>query len=144
MPLIHFRCPAGTFSRPTRDVLAEELTDIALDCEKLPATDFVKSTAWIYFHELPAENVYHGGKPGGAKVISLEVNAFEGGLDDAAKQAFIERFTAAIRKHTGIAPNAVAPIYILFRDVPASNWGVFGNRITLDELRAPDPAAKPV
>jgi phenylpyruvate tautomerase PptA (4-oxalocrotonate tautomerase family) len=144
MPLIHVICPIGTFLKSARDALAEELTEIALDCEQLPATSFVKSTLWITFDELPSENVYHGGKPGGTKVIAVEVNAFEGGLDDAAKQGLIERFTAAIRKHAGIAQDAVAPVYILFRDVQASDWGVFGRRITLDDIRTPDPAAKPI
>ncbi len=84
MPSIHVHSPAGTFSDAARDALAEELTVIALESEKLPMTPFVKSTAWIYFHELPPGHVYHGGKPGGTKVVSLEVNSFKGGLDEAA------------------------------------------------------------
>ncbi|MBD2100955.1 hypothetical protein [Leptolyngbya sp. FACHB-261] len=37
-------CAAGILSPAARDALAEELTDVALECEKLPTTPFVKST----------------------------------------------------------------------------------------------------
>jgi phenylpyruvate tautomerase PptA (4-oxalocrotonate tautomerase family) len=67
MPLIHVYYPTGALSLPARDALADELTNVALDCEKLPTSPFVKSTTWIYFHELPSEHVYHGGKPRGHK-----------------------------------------------------------------------------
>ncbi len=60
MPLIYITYPTGMLSHAVRDTLAEELTNIALDCEKLPASPFVKSTTWIYFHELPSGHVYQG------------------------------------------------------------------------------------
>ncbi len=144
MPLIHVHYPAGTLSSAARDALAEDLSNIALDCEKLPASPFIKSTLWIYFNELPAEWVYHGGKPCRAKVISVEVNAFEGGLDESAKPALIERLTQAIRERADIPPENVTPVYIILRDVLATNWGVFGDTITLEDLRNPDPTAKPI
>lgn len=62
MPLIYVNYPSGALSPAVRDALAEELTDVALDCEKLPASPFVKSTTWVYFNELPPEQVYHGGQ----------------------------------------------------------------------------------
>jgi phenylpyruvate tautomerase PptA (4-oxalocrotonate tautomerase family) len=80
MPLIYVSCPDATFSAAAKDALAEELTSLALAAERLAATPFVRSTVWIYFHEYPAATVYHGGKSAGTKVISLEVNAFQGGM----------------------------------------------------------------
>lgn len=144
MPLIYVNYAAGTLSLAARDALAEELTDVALECEKLPASPFVKSTTWVYFNEFPSDRIYHGGKPGGTKVISLEVNAFEGGHDETSKQLLVERFTQAIRKYAEISQEALAPVYIVLRDVPTTNWGVFGGTITLDELRNPNPNAKPI
>lgn len=93
MPLIHVHYPAGSLTTVARDALADELTSVALDCENLPATPFVKSTCWIYFHELPSDHVYHGGKSGGTQVISLEVNAFEGGLGPNGKIMLFKRLT---------------------------------------------------
>lgn len=144
MPLIYVNSPASTFSDEARDVLAEELTMAALESEGLPTTPFVKSTTWIYFRDYPVTHVYHGGKPGGTKVISLEVNAFQGGLDAVAKENLISRFTSAIRKHAGIAEGELVPVYIILRDVSTIDWGVFGDTISLDALRNPPADAKPV
>jgi phenylpyruvate tautomerase PptA (4-oxalocrotonate tautomerase family) len=141
MPLIYVRCPDATFSAAAKDALAEELTSLALAAERLPATPFVRSTVWIYFHEYPAATVYHGGKSAGTKVISLEVNAFQGGHDAASKQLLIQQFTEAIRQQAGIAPDDLVPVYILFRDVPAADWGVFGATITLHDLYNPPASA---
>ena len=65
----------------------------------------------------------------GTNVISLEINAFQGGHTAAYKQVLIQEFTEAIRRHAGIAQGALVPVYILFRDVPESDWGVFGATI---------------
>jgi len=145
MPLIYVNAPADTFSAASRDALADELTTAALECERLAAeNEFVRSTTWIYFRDYPATHVYHGGKPGGTQVISLEINAFQGGLDAAAKEALFSRFTAAIRKHAGIADDALAPVYIVARDVSTIDWGVFGQTISLADLRNPAPGAQAI
>jgi phenylpyruvate tautomerase PptA (4-oxalocrotonate tautomerase family) len=80
----------------------------------------------------------------GTKVISLEVNAFEGGLDRLAKQLLIERFKTSFQKHAGLKPDKLAPVYIVIRDVPGSNWGVFGKTLALEDLRNPPADAKPI
>lgn len=144
MPLIYVNCPENTFSAAAKDALAEELTSIALATERLPDTPFVRSTVWIYIHEYPAATVYHGGKPAGTKVISLEVNAFQGGHDISSKKELIERFTEAIRQRTGLGATDLVPVYILFRDVPESDWGVFGTTITLNDLHHPPAGAVPI
>lgn len=141
MPLIYINCPEATFSAAAKDALAEELTSLALAIEELPATPFVRSTVWIYFHEYPAGTVYHGGKSAGTNVISLEVNAFQGGHDVASKQLLIQQFTEAIRRQAGIAPGGLVPVYILLRDVPEADWGVFGATITLHDLYNPPAGA---
>ena len=141
MPLIYVNCPEATFSASSKDALAEELTSLALAIERLPDTPFVRSTVWIYLHEYPAATVYHGGKSAGTKVISLEVNAFQGGHDVASKQALIQKFTESIRRHAGITQGDLVPVYIIFRDVPESDWGVFGATITLKDLHNPPAGA---
>jgi phenylpyruvate tautomerase PptA (4-oxalocrotonate tautomerase family) len=141
MPLIYVSCPEATFSAAAKDALAEELTNLALATERLPATPFVRSTVWIYFHDYPAATVYHGGRSAGTKVISLEVNALQGGHDAASKQVLIQQFTEAIRRQAGIALGELVPVYILFRDVPAADWGVFGATITLQDLYNPPAGA---
>jgi phenylpyruvate tautomerase PptA (4-oxalocrotonate tautomerase family) len=144
MPKIFINYPKGTFSDHALDALAEELTSAGLACEKLPDTPYVRSNIWVYSREYAAEKVYHGGKPGGTKVISLEVNCVEGALDADSRKELIARFTAAVGKHAGIPPEERVPVYIAIRDVPPESWGMFGRPITLEGLRNPPSDAKPV
>ncbi len=142
MPLIHLNCPEGTFSAEAKDALAQDITREGLAAERLPDTPFVRSTAWIYMTEYPAGAVYHGGKPGGTKIISLEVNVAEGALDEKAKFALIASITAAVRKHAGLAPDALAPVYVIIREVQGSSWGFFGKPGSLDDLLHPPAGAE--
>ncbi len=144
MPLIYINYPKGAFPENALDSLVDEITTIAGECEKLPKTPFVRSTTWAYVKEYSPEAVYHGGKPGGTKVISFEVNAIYGGFDAEAKKELIARFTSAVKKHAGIPAEERAPVYILIREVPAQNWGWAGEPIVLDALRNPPADAKPV
>jgi phenylpyruvate tautomerase PptA (4-oxalocrotonate tautomerase family) len=143
MPLIYVNAPAGTFSNEARDALAEELTSIGMGAEQIPQTPFARSTTWIYFRELDAAHVYHGGATAGTKVISLELNSFIGGIDDAAKLTLYDRATDAIRRHAGLPADARAPVYIVMRDVDPPNWGVFGGTTDLAAMRTPTPDLAP-
>jgi phenylpyruvate tautomerase PptA (4-oxalocrotonate tautomerase family) len=129
--------PTTTFSAQAKDALAQDITREGLAAERLPDTLFVRSTAWIYMNEYPAGAVYHGGKPGGTKIISLEVNVAEGALDEKAKVALLASITAAVRKHAGLAPDALAPVYVIIREVQGSCWGFFGKPGSLDDLLHP-------
>jgi phenylpyruvate tautomerase PptA (4-oxalocrotonate tautomerase family) len=108
------------------------------------ATPYVRSNIWIYAKEFAAGRVYHGGKSGGTKIISFEVNVIEGGLDTEAKKQMIAFLTNAVKKHAHIPPEERVPVFVLIRDVPAENWGMFGKPITLDALRNPPDDAVPV
>ncbi|MCF0051689.1 tautomerase family protein [Dyadobacter sp. LJ53] len=144
MPLIYINCPAETFDPKIRDELASEITAASLAVEGLPDTAFVRSTCWIYFHEYSVTHVYHGGASMGSNVVSLEVNVFEGGLDDGQKKLLIEKLTTLIRRFASNPNQVPVPVYILIRNVPVTDWGVFGSRITLSELRHPPQDASPV
>lgn len=139
MPLIYVNSPIGTFSDAARDALAEELTTIGLECEKLPQHPFDRSTCWIYFNDYPTNKVYHGGIPGGTKVISLEVNSFAGLPTTDGKLSLYERFTEVIRKHAGISDGERVPVYVVVREVETRDWGVFGSTLTIDDVRTPHP-----
>jgi phenylpyruvate tautomerase PptA (4-oxalocrotonate tautomerase family) len=144
MPKIYIKFPQGTFSQEAKNKLAEELTTIALRIENLPNTPFVRSTVWIYMNQYPESDVFHGGKPGGTKVVSVEVNAFKGGLDTPAKKLLIEEFTQNIGYHAGFPTDRLYPVYIVIRDVEETDWGIFGKTITLYDARNPRADAKPI
>ena len=144
MPKVFINYPKGTFSAHALDSLAEEITTIGLECEKLPDTPYVRSNIWVYAREYSVDEVFHGGKPRGTKVISLEANVVEGALDAHSRKELIARLTKAIGKHAGIPPRERVPVYIVIRDVPPPSWGMFGDPITLESLHNPPADAKPV
>jgi len=142
MPLMFVHAPAGTFSAEERAKVAAELTDLGLECEQLPTTPFVKSTTWIYFNDYPADQVFNGGKQSTTKIVSLLVNVFEGGLDALAKEKLIAGATHILGAHSGASARVRA--YVVIRDVPSINWGVFGEPGSLSALRNPPADAAPV
>lgn len=144
MPKVFINYPAGTFSEQTLAALAKEITIAGMECEGLPDTPFVRSNIWVFAKEYAPENVFHGGSPGGTKIISLEVNVVEGALDADARKEVIARFTNLIGKHAGIPLQERAPVYIVIRDVAPESWGMFGKPVTLESLRNPPAGAKPV
>ena len=144
MPKIFISFPKGAFPENAMDSLADEITQYAPGFEKMPDTPYVRSNIWIYAAEYDPGKVYHGGRAGGTRVISLEVNVIEGGLDAEAKRQLIAFLTGAVGKHVGIAPEERVPVFVLIRDVPAQNWGMFGKPVTLDALRNPPANATPV
>jgi phenylpyruvate tautomerase PptA (4-oxalocrotonate tautomerase family) len=144
MPKVFLNYPNGTFSENALTALAEEITTAGLECEKLPDTPYVRSNIWVYAREYAVEKVFHGGKPRGTKVISLEVNVVEGALDADSRKELIARFTGIVGKHAGIPPQERIPVYIVIRDVPPQSWGMFGKPISLESLRNPPADAEPV
>lgn len=144
MPKIFINYPKGTFSDEALDALAKDLTTTGRECEKLPDTPYILSNIWVYAREYATDKVYHGGKPCGTKVISLEANVVAGALDSESRKELIARFTELIGKHAGIPPHERVPVYIVIRDVPPESWGMFGKPITLEGLHNPPADAVPV
>lgn len=146
MPLIYLNCPKYAFDQFNKNKLADELTTIALQIEQLPNTPFVRSTCWIFFNEIKANNIYKGGEVISSedKILSMEVNVFKGGLDTIKKGRLIEEFTTCIRKCLNIPDGKVTTLYVIIRDIKEEDWGVFGSRITLHDLINPPEEAKPI
>ena len=134
MPLIEVYSPPGTFDSASRDLLVAELTSIGMKCEKLPNVPFVQSVVWVYFHDTPMAQVYHAGKAGGDAVVAVVWNIFAGGFDTSAMKAALNETTAAVVKY-GRVPSTPAPVMVLVREAPASNWAVSGEQGDLKALR---------
>ncbi|WP_419801457.1 tautomerase family protein [Mucilaginibacter sp.] len=135
MPLIYFNCPEKTFTEKAKNTMAMELTELAHRIEGIPHTEEAKNKCWIYFNEFPKTNVFRGGKIINENILSLEVNAFKGGLDEEQKLEFIQKFTERIRFYATNVNDDEVPVYIIFRDVDFCNWGVSGKTITMDDVK---------
>jgi phenylpyruvate tautomerase PptA (4-oxalocrotonate tautomerase family) len=137
MPKMIIHSPGGTFDATSREKLATALTELGLACESLPDTAFLRSTVWIYFNEYAADAVFMGGKPATAKVISMVIYVLEGGLDAEGKKRLISGATDLLGQHAGL--NGRVPAYVVIREVPESNWGIFGEQGSLSALHAMPP-----
>jgi len=137
MPKMFVHAPAGLFSAEAREQVAAELTELGLDCEKLPSTPFVKSTVWIYFTDYVPGMIFAGGAPARAQIMSLVVYTLEGGLDDDGRQRLIASATEILGRHTGASHRV--PAYVVIREVPERNWGLFGEPGNLQALRESSP-----
>lgn len=142
MPIMFITSAEGTFDQSAKDVIATQLTDLGAECERLARTDFVRSTTYVHFNDLPAGNIYNGGKRATAKIATLLVNALEGGFDATAKEIFMERATRILGDASG--QKGRVPAYVIFRDVPNISLGLFGGTATLKDLREPAPDAKQI
>jgi phenylpyruvate tautomerase PptA (4-oxalocrotonate tautomerase family) len=134
MPKIIIHSPAGTFDAQARKDLAGEITHFALECEDLPKSPFVKSTVWIYFNEYAPDCVFMGESPAYKRIITVQFYVIEGGLGEAEKEILIRGITEILGNHT--RTGGPVPAYIVIRDVPESNWGIFGKTANLAALRA--------
>ena len=143
MPLIHIHYPEGTFTPEALDKLARTVSKDGGDLEKLADDPFVRSTTWVYANEYGPSRVYHGGKPGGTKVVTVELSALQGGFDAATKAELIKRVTAAVAKAAGMEDD-ILPIYVLLHDVPPQSWGFSGKPLSFEQLQNPPVGAKPL
>jgi uncharacterized C2H2 Zn-finger protein len=102
----------GAFTTDSLNLLVEQITRDGEELEKLPLTDYVLSTTWVYTREYPKAHVYHGGKPGGESFIALDINVIQGGSNATTKLELIKRVTDAIGKHGNLPegqPRRVCP-----------------------------------
>lgn len=143
MPLIQIHYPEGAFTPEALDTLAQTVSKDGGDLEKLADDPFVRSTTWVYAQEYDPAKVYHGGKPGGTKVVTVELSALQGGFDVATKAELIKRVTEAVAKAGGMQGD-ILPVYVLLHDVPPQSWGFSGKPLSFEQLQSPPASAKPL
>ena len=143
MPLIQIHYPQGAFTPQALDTLAQQVSKDGGDLEKLADDPFVRSTTWVYANEYDPARVYHGGKPGGTKVITVELSALQGGFDAGTKAELIRRVTDAVAKAAGLQGD-ILPIYVLLHEVPPQSWGFNGKPLSFEQLQSPPAGAKPL
>jgi phenylpyruvate tautomerase PptA (4-oxalocrotonate tautomerase family) len=134
MPKIIVHAPATAFDASGRQAVAAELTEFALDCERLPKSPFAKSTVWTYFNAYDGDTVFMGASPATMPVVSIQIFVIEGGLDANAKKLLIPGVTEIIGRHLGISERL--PAYIVIQEIAEANWGIFGSNPDLAALRA--------
>ncbi len=135
----------GTFTTEALDGLIPKLTRAGDETEKIPLTDFAVSTTWVYCREVSKDEFYHGGKRGGSKFVTLEINVILGGHSASTKAELIKRATDAIGEYGNLPQGEPRRVYVLIRELAESNWGFDGQPIDLEaDLRHHPADAKPL
>jgi phenylpyruvate tautomerase PptA (4-oxalocrotonate tautomerase family) len=49
-----------------------------------------------------------------------------------------------VAKYAGLKDGQLRPVYVLIRDVPETNWGLFGDPVNLHALKNRPADAKPI
>lgn len=139
MPKIIIHAPQTAFDATARKTIAEELTDFALECERLPKSAFVKSSVWIYFNDYAQGSVFTGQDIAAIDLVSVQIFVINGGLDGPSKEKLIKGATAIFGRALKAAD--LVPVYIVIHELPEINWGIFGQQASLAALRASSPDA---
>jgi phenylpyruvate tautomerase PptA (4-oxalocrotonate tautomerase family) len=144
MPIMHLSYPEGAFTRDSLDALAVQLTQDATALEKFPSNDWVRSTAAIYAQAYSEGQVYHGGKPGGSRFITLDVSVIQGGYSASTKTELIKHATDAIEEYGDLPKGGPRRVYVIIREVAEANLGFDGKSVDLEVLRDPPAGLEPL
>jgi phenylpyruvate tautomerase PptA (4-oxalocrotonate tautomerase family) len=136
MPIMDLSYPAGALEPEARTALVDDLTTVLLRAERAPDTDFFRSIAWVYVHELPGGCVLASGRPVDEPTFRLQVTIPDGALSDRRKQELVENATKTIMNAAGLREGDALRVWVLINEVPDGNWGAAGNVIHFEQLRA--------
>src|SRR3954451_3907892 len=98
MPMIEVTAPAGPIPADAREELLDELTGRLLHWEGAPDTEFFRSISWVYFHELPADALYVGGRAGGSPRVRVEITTPEGALSQRRRAGLVADVHASVSR----------------------------------------------
>jgi phenylpyruvate tautomerase PptA (4-oxalocrotonate tautomerase family) len=135
MPKLFVDSSQGTFTAEARVRVAAALTNLGIACERLADTAKVRAGVWVFFTEHASDSIFSGGQVAPSSLIRLVVYALEGGLDAGSKQRLIADATAILGQHAGSNDDQVT-VYVVIREVPEVNWGMYGKQVSLAALRA--------
>jgi phenylpyruvate tautomerase PptA (4-oxalocrotonate tautomerase family) len=145
MPIIYLSFMEGAFTPGGLNSLAEQVTRDAIELEKLPfSNEWVRSTTLMFTRAYPEAHVYHGGKPGGNKFVTLDINVIQGGYSAATKTKLIKRVTDAIGEYGNLPKGEPRRVYVFIREVAEANLGFDGKNIDLQFLRDPLAGLEPL
>src|SRR3954449_6959715 len=143
MPMIEVTAPAGAIPADAREELLEELAGRLLHWEGAPDTEFFRSISWVYFHELPADGLYVGGRRGGEPRIRVEITTPEGALSQRRRAGLVGDVHGAVARAMGVTPEeAGVRVWVLCREIAEGSWGAGGAIVEFEKLREASKAER--
>ncbi|MEU0538287.1 tautomerase family protein [Nocardia sp. NPDC005978] len=144
MPIIDMTVVEGAIAPSKTQPLLDELATILLRWEGAPDTEFFREVTWVYLHEIAAERLAVGGRPGGAPRFRIDITVPAGALSERRKAGLIGDVHTAVLTAAGLDPHSVHAMHVwtLIREVPEGSWGVAGQPVTYQALKSASAAER--
>lgn len=132
MPKIQLTVPAGALSAEARESIRKTLAATLLKWEGAPDTEFFRSIAWSYLHEIPAEAQTTAEDDDPRFLVEVTVPA--GALSDRRKEGLVEEVTGIILDAAGLDADQSLRVWVLIHDQPDGTWGAGGRVVRYADL----------
>ncbi|WP_436701930.1 tautomerase family protein [Nocardioides sp. BYT-33-1] len=124
MPQIQLTAPEGALTADGAATIQADLAATLLKWEGAPDTEFFRSLAWSYLHQLPA----------GAQVTAtdadprfrVDVTVPAGALDDKRKAGLVSDVTAQVLAAAGLTADHALRVWVLIHEQTDGTWGAGG------------------
>ena len=139
MPQIELTVPVGALTDHGAATIQSDLAHALLKWEGAPATDFFRSLAWAYLHELPE----------GAQVTAadteprfrVDVTVPAGALDDNRKAGLVTEITDLVLAAAHLGADQALRVWVLIHEQADGTWGAGGQIFRYADLVALATAA---
>ncbi|MEH1015916.1 tautomerase family protein [Micromonospora sp. CPCC 206060] len=134
MPKIQLTVPQGALTPEGRAGIQNELAMILLRWEGAPDTEFVRSIAWSYLHELPpgAQITAQDDQPR----FLVEATVPAGALSERRKAGLVADATAAVLGAAGLTEAEAIRVWVLIHEQPEGTWGAAGRIFRREDIVA--------
>lgn len=134
MPQIELTVPAGALGASVAATIQKDLAAVLLKWEGAPDTEFFRSIAWAYLHELPE----------GAQITAVDaeprfrvdVRVPEGALDEDRKAGLVTEVTELVMTAAALPAEQALRVWVLIHEQPDGTWGAGGQIIRYSDLVA--------
>jgi phenylpyruvate tautomerase PptA (4-oxalocrotonate tautomerase family) len=110
--------------------LLEQLGDIVRRAERMPDDDLFKANTWSWHHQA---TLCSGGN---APRFLVRASVPQGALDAERTAELIREATEAVATAAGVADADRASVWVLVSEIDEGSWGIGGQVILFEQLRA--------
>lgn len=134
MPQIELTVPAGALGASVAATIKKDLAAVLLKWEGAPDTEFFRSIAWAYLHELPegAQITAADAEPR----FRVDVRVPEGALDEDRKAGLVTEVTELVMTAAALPAEQALRVWVLIHEQPDGTWGAGGQIIRYSDLVA--------
>lgn len=134
MPQIQLTVPEGALTTEGASTIQSNLARILLKWEGAPDTEFFRSLAWSYLHQLPAGAQVTAGDAEPRFRVDVTVPA--GALNDERRSGLVQEATATVLAAAGLGSDQALRVWVLIHEQADGTWGAGGQIFRYSDLVA--------